>query len=181
MSSGKDGDSRGGAGGDPDESLPQRVDGDDDSTPQPQLPLPPEFQELLDGFPAEERTKLSRIFSMTVEMASSHSGPLPTAPDYAAYEQAVPGTGQAIVDMAHQEQGIKKAVLTGRVENARLQIENDRLLSWGIVLGIVGLVGVAGLAVWLEQPYVAMFMTGLSAVVATIIKILQTRNKKGNE
>ena len=138
--------------------------------------LPDEVRELLNELPEGELERVTKIASTIV--ASHHEGPLPDGPNFEHYEHVLPGAAREIVEMAKKEQRIKEAVLTGRVSNDRLRLSNDRLLVWVLMASAVGMIGVAGLAVWLEQPYVAMFLTGLSAVVGISLRLIGALSNK---
>ena len=46
---------------------------------------------------------------------------------------------------------------------------------------VIGMVGLTGLAVWLEQPTVAMFLTGLSAVVGIGLRLIGVWSNKNRD
>lgn len=153
---------------------PQPTESTDRST------LPEEIRELLDELPEGELERVTKIASIMV--SSHHEGPLPDGTNFEHYERVLPGAAKEIVEMAKKEQIIKETVLNGRVSNDRLRLSNDRLLVWVLMVAAGGMIGVAGLAVWLEQPYVAMFLTGLSAVLGISLRLigaLTTRKRDG--
>ena len=163
-------------------------DGDDAALPTPEpstdkrngelLPgLPDEVRELLNDLPEDDLERLSRIASSFI-VSSHHEGPLPSSQTFEHYERVLPGAASEIIGMAKEEQSIKKTVLAGRVSNDRMRLANDRLLVWVLMVLAVGMVGLTGLAVWLEQPYVATFLVGLSAVVGIGLRLIDVLSKK---
>ena len=151
---------------------------DEPNGPRPPPPLPEELRELLDELPEEERDKVTKIASM---MVAWHSGPLPDAQTFEHYERVLKGAAREVVEMAKKEQAIKEAALTGQLSNDRLRLNNDRLLVWVLIVAVVGMIGLTGLAMWLKQPYVAMFLTGISVVAGIALRLIGVWSKKSDK
>ena len=129
----------------------------------PQLPV--ELQQMLDELPEPLQQRVGQLVSLTV--ASSHSGPLPSPKAFAAYERIRPGSADDIMRMALEEQAIKKSTLGSRLSNERLTI--------GVAMaGIIGLAVVSLVSLWLDQPYVAG-LTGLASAVLLMVRTLPRR------
>ena len=90
------------------------------------------------------------------------SGPLPLPDHFADYGRIRPGTASDIVRMAEREQDIKDASIRGT-------LKNERLKSWGAILLGVGLLAIAGLATYMNQPIIAIPL-GLAPLTTFLLR-----------
>lgn len=127
--------------------------------------LPAEIEELLDQLPEEAQQKIVRLVSLTT--AYSHHGPLPSPADFGEYDRIRPGSADDIMQMAKNEQDIKKAILSGRIFNERLTIAVA-------MVGVICLVAVSFAAIWQGQPVVAS-ITALASAALLAIRAIPRR------
>ena len=109
--------------------------------------------------------KLAAIVQTTLH---SHTGPLPSPESLAAYERAIPGSGERILAMGEREQQHRHK------QEARL-VWADIGLQY---LGLVSAVAIAFLGIWLgsglirsghEKGGIALIVTALAGIIASIV------------
>ena len=134
------------------------------------------------GLPEEGEEQLGRIISLTV--ASSQSGPLPRPEDFGLYDSVRPGSADDIMEMAKREQGIKETVLTGRVDNERLELQtkasNEKFGIAVSMVAVVGLIAVALVSAWLGQMVLSGVFGISGAALAAIRGTGRRRRNNGS-
>ena len=108
----------------------------------------------------EQKTHLIQTFSVS----QSFSGPLPPPDDFERYNQVAPDAANRILAMAEKEQRIRADGQAGAIRN------DGRRINGAIAMGIA-LIGVAGLATWLNSPIIALPL-GLVGMVTVLIRQL---------
>ena len=113
----------------------------------------PSSSELAEAIVAAVATRLSdeqkNQLVQTLSISRSFSGPLPPPEDFEQYNQVAPDAANRILTMAEKEQQIRADGQAGAIRN------DGRRINGAIAMGIA-LIGVAGLATWLNSPLIAL-------------------------
>ena len=151
------------------------TDGDGKDGDQGKLPTPQEqLREIVNKLPEEDRRRFTETLSSYM-VSASYEGPLPMAGEFRVYEQVLPGAGQEILDMAKEELAIKRTVLTAGTQNDAKKLGNDKLLIKFIGCTALGIVGVAGIAVWQGHAYLAAGLSLLLSATALLFRYLSKK------
>jgi len=90
------------------------------------------------------------------------SGPLPSPDHLEKYNEILPGAADRIIKMAEKEQENRSKLQLVALRNERFKV------SGSIIIG-VGLLAVAGIATWFNQPLIALPL-GLGGTITVIIR-----------
>lgn len=135
---------------------------------EPELANGPSSSELAEAIVAAVATRLSdeqkNQLVQTLSISRSFSGPLPPPEDFERYNQVAPDAANRILRMAEKEQQIRADGQAGAIRN------DGRRINGAIAMGIA-LIGVAGLATWLNSPLIALPL-GLVGMVTVLIRQL---------
>ncbi len=106
---------------------------------------------------------------------SEYSGPLPPVEDFEGYERVLPGAADRIMTMAEKEQKLRMQAAPRILDNESKQIN-------GAVATSIGMIIVAGLAVWQGFDLLAVFFgaPGLASLIRQIF-IWWRESKKPDE
>ncbi len=128
----------------------------------------PGSSELAEAIVAAVATRLSdeqkSQLVQALSISRSFSGPLPPPEDFERYNQVAPDAANRILTMAEKEQQIRADGQAGAIRN------DGRRINGAIAMGIA-LIGVAGLATWLNSPLIALPL-GLVGMVTVLIRQL---------
>ncbi|MXW14084.1 MAG: DUF2335 domain-containing protein [Rhodothermaceae bacterium] len=92
-------------------------------------------------------------------ISESHSGPLPKAEQFEHYERVCPGAAKEILDMAKEEQKIRKMI----VGLERRRINAATLVSFGMI-------GLAGIGILLGVSWNIIVPLGLSGIITFFLR-----------
>ena len=123
-----------------------------------------ELVEFVENLPEEKRGHLVRLLVASTRIESTFSGPLPPASEFEHYNAVLPGAADRILALAEKEQQIRADGQAGGLANDRRRVTGA---TW---IGLA-LIGVAGLATWMGQPWVALPL-GLVGTVTALIRHL---------
>ena len=136
--------------------------------------------DVTEGDPGK-RQKISRIIEM-----STHRGPLPSATEFARYEQVYPGAAAAILKMAGEASEANAELVKAEAEqirtNARIDektVPRGQWISGGLTFGVLLL---AGLALFLGNSAFAFIFGagGVGLMVMNVVPILMGSREPKN-
>lgn len=137
-------------------------------------------QELVDyvaKLPEERRQELVEVLAVSTRIEKTFSGPLPAPDDFEHYNKVLPDAAHRIMAMAEKEQQI-------RADGQAKMLANDRRRINGAAAIGLALIGVAGIATWLEEPIIALplgmvgTLTALARHVTAWIESIESRRGK---
>lgn len=121
-----------------------------------------ELVEFVENLPEEKRGHLVQLLVAGTRIKSTFSGPLPPANEFEHYNAVLPGAADRILAMAEKEQQIRADGQAGMLAN------DGRRVTGATWIGLA-LIGVAGLAAWMGQPWVAAPL-GLGGTVTALVR-----------
>lgn len=121
-----------------------------------------DLAEFVSGLPDEKRRHLVEMLMVSTRIERTFSGPLPPATDFEHYNAVLPGAADRIVAMAENEQQIRSDGQAGMLANDRRRVTGA---TW---IGLA-LIGIAGLAIWMGQPMVALPL-GLGGTATALVR-----------
>ncbi len=125
------------------------------------IPTPPDdIQKFIHNLPEEQKAQLVEQIITDTSISETFSGPLPPPDDFAKYENVLPGAADRIIAMAEKEQQIR-----ANGDNAILANDKKRI-NFATLLG-VGLLAIAGIAVWNGNALIALPL-GLAGIFSTM-------------
>ena len=110
------------------------------------------------------RQQILAPYSDVVEKIVAFSGPLPNPEAFEKYDQALPGAADRILRMAENEQKIRGSGQKGAIDNDRWRVAAALLTS-------IGLLAVAGMAIYFGQ-FGAGVSLGLAGSVLAALRVL---------
>ena len=143
------------------EDIAKQIESLDDS--QKLQLLKSQFESVED--PERKRELVERVQMQIMEL--HHSGPLPTAQQFAAYEEVHPGTAERILRMAEQKQEFGMEIVRGYQSHRRTG------LNYSFVINILVIL-VALLATYLGIAIIAIPL-GLVGLLALILERFLSR------
>ena len=124
------------------------------------------LRNLIADLPEEERRQIlkaaGRLTSLEATFSAFFSGPLPPPSYFEEYERILPGSAQAILDMAKEEQKIT-------TESLRGPLANERLKTWGAIWIGTGMLAVAAYATYLGNAVIAVPL-GLAGIASFLLR-----------
>lgn len=122
---------------------------------------------LLPDAPTEVKQRVQELDAIGPRtILASYEGPLPPASQFATYEEAVPGAGERILQMAEKEQDLREQALRSQYRSGRMRNLSATAIS---VLAL----GVAALGHYFGSPWPAVPI-GLAGFFGLILKALKT-------
>ena len=110
-----------------------------------------EIVDQLEQLPEDQRQQIlaKAVVQLSRTEVSLFSGPLPPAEELARYEDALPGSADRIVTMAEKEQEIRAQQVADSPKTQRLVVKLSTVVA-------AMLMALAGLALWIGEPFVAI-------------------------
>lgn len=90
---------------------------------------------------------------------TAYSGPLPTAEQFAAYENVLPGAADRILGMAERAQELNRQ----RIGLQRRRINAATVVSLAMII-------LAGIGIWQELPWTIVVPFGLSGMITFFLR-----------
>ena len=151
---------------------------DQQSTKRPPLPSEDEQQKALAALLAQKINEIAalpddekqREITAVISHTQIYSGPLPSPEAFARYNEVLPNAADRILGMAEKEQEIRHEAQRGSITNDRHRIRAALFVALAIV-------GVAGLATWFGQAWIAVPL-GLAGVLGTFVRWLVGRRRE---
>ena len=112
---------------------------------------PPAVQETLDQLTEQLGQLPDEDRAQFIQVATRFSGPLPPPEDLKMYEDTITGLGDRIATMAEK-------ALDAEIADAARARSNERLRLYGSIAAAFALLGVAALAMLLNNGTVAIFL-----------------------
>lgn len=121
-----------------------------------------DLAELVSHLPDDRRQELVEVLIVSTRTEKTFSGPLPPPEDFEHYNRVLPDAAHRILAMAEKEQQIRADGQAGVLSNDRKRING----ATGIGLALIG---VAALAIALEQPLIGLPL-GLAGTVTALVR-----------
>lgn len=152
----------------------ERVADGHTGTDKPVERTPEQIGNLIANLPEDQRRQIldaaGQLVTLESTISAFFSGPIPPPSHLEEYERILPGSAQAIMDMAREEQRIKADSLRG-------PLANERLKTWGSIWIGTGMLLVAALATYLGHAVIAIPL-GLAGVVSFLFRrYVRTRSE----
>lgn len=102
---------------------------------------------------------------LAVVAQSEFSGPLPPPEAFLGYQEVLPDAPDRILRMAEKEQDMRREAMRGTIGNDRSRIAGSIIISLAVI-------GLAGFALFLGHPWVAVPL-GMTGILGALIRIIQ--------
>lgn len=127
----------------------------------------------LDSLPSEQRREKFQEL-LTLSHRREFSGPMPAPEDLKRYQEILPSSPERILGLAEKSLALTEKSLQIEEHRSAGILSNERRKIYGSILVSLGLLVLAGIAVWQNNPSLALPL-GLAGPLFALLRYLMRR------